>query len=243
DDSARWQMNPSSTSTCRWSRAVLMCRPTSAASSLSRLPGCFCTAPSSSTRLTSASPRRSFTLRGMSPLPCDRLDEEQRGAHLHRHSTAGRTSVQTSGRRIPQPASSGSRLVWAGTHPRPSSARRMNMSKFDVVEASIADLRTALEDGTTTSVELVRSEEQRGAHLHRHSTAGRTSVQTSGRRIPQPASSGSRLVWAGTHPRPSSARRMNMSKFDVVEASIADLRTALEDGTTTSVELVEAYQD
>lgn len=34
-----------------------------------------------------------------------------------------------------------------------------------------------------------------------------------------------------------------MSKFDVVEASIADLRTALEDGTTTSVELVEAYQD
>jgi amidase len=36
---------------------------------------------------------------------------------------------------------------------------------------------------------------------------------------------------------------MNMSKFDVVEASIADLRTALEDGTTTSVELVEAYQD
>jgi amidase len=36
---------------------------------------------------------------------------------------------------------------------------------------------------------------------------------------------------------------MNMSKFDVVEASIADLRTALEDGRTTSVELVEAYQD
>ena len=34
-----------------------------------------------------------------------------------------------------------------------------------------------------------------------------------------------------------------MSKFDVVEASIADLRTALEDGRTTSVELVEAYQD
>src|SRR5690625_2606549 len=154
-------MNPSTTSTCRWSRAVLMCRPTSAASSLSRLPGCFCTAPSSSTRLTSASPRRSFTLRGMSPLPCDRLDEEQRGAHLHRHSTAGRTSVQTSGRRIPQPASSGSRLVWAGTHPRPSSARRMNMSKFDVVEASIADLRTALEDGTTTSVELVEAYQDR----------------------------------------------------------------------------------
>src|SRR5699024_3705578 len=39
------------------------------------------------------------------------------------------------------------------------------------------------------------------------------------------------------------ARRMNMSKFDVVEASIADLRTALDEGTTTSVELVEAYQD
>ena len=34
-----------------------------------------------------------------------------------------------------------------------------------------------------------------------------------------------------------------MSKFDVVEASIADLRSALEDGRTTSVELVEAYQD
>ncbi|WP_166974333.1 amidase [Brevibacterium atlanticum] len=34
-----------------------------------------------------------------------------------------------------------------------------------------------------------------------------------------------------------------MSKFDVVEASIADLRAALEDGSTTSVELVEAYQD
>jgi amidase len=34
-----------------------------------------------------------------------------------------------------------------------------------------------------------------------------------------------------------------MSKFDVVEASIADLRAALEDGRTTSVELVEAYQD
>ncbi|MGO3067093.1 MAG: amidase [Brevibacterium linens] len=34
-----------------------------------------------------------------------------------------------------------------------------------------------------------------------------------------------------------------MSKFDVVEASIADLRAALEDGLTTSVELVEAYQD
>ena len=34
-----------------------------------------------------------------------------------------------------------------------------------------------------------------------------------------------------------------MSKFDVVEASIADLRTALDEGTTTSVELVEAYQD
>lgn len=34
-----------------------------------------------------------------------------------------------------------------------------------------------------------------------------------------------------------------MSKFDVVEASIADLRVALEDGRTTSVELVEAYQD
>jgi amidase len=36
---------------------------------------------------------------------------------------------------------------------------------------------------------------------------------------------------------------MNMSKFDVVEASIADLRAALEDGRTTSVELVEVYQD
>jgi amidase len=36
---------------------------------------------------------------------------------------------------------------------------------------------------------------------------------------------------------------MIMSKFDVVEASIADLRAALEDGRTTSVELVEAYQD
>ncbi|WP_181274933.1 amidase [Brevibacterium oceani] len=34
-----------------------------------------------------------------------------------------------------------------------------------------------------------------------------------------------------------------MSKFDVVEASIAELRAALEDGSTTSVELVEAYQD
>ena len=34
-----------------------------------------------------------------------------------------------------------------------------------------------------------------------------------------------------------------MSKIDVVEASIADLRAALEDGRTTSVELVEAYQD
>ncbi|WP_152347000.1 amidase [Brevibacterium sp. CFH 10365] len=34
-----------------------------------------------------------------------------------------------------------------------------------------------------------------------------------------------------------------MSKFDVVETSIADLRAALEDGRTTSVELVEAYQD
>ena len=34
-----------------------------------------------------------------------------------------------------------------------------------------------------------------------------------------------------------------MSKFDVVEASIADLRASLEDGRTTSVELVEAYQD
>lgn len=34
-----------------------------------------------------------------------------------------------------------------------------------------------------------------------------------------------------------------MSKFDVVEASIADLRAALEDGRTTSVELIEAYQD
>ncbi|WP_167199693.1 amidase [Brevibacterium pigmentatum] len=34
-----------------------------------------------------------------------------------------------------------------------------------------------------------------------------------------------------------------MSKFDVVEASIADLRAALDDGRTTSVELVEAYQD
>ena len=34
-----------------------------------------------------------------------------------------------------------------------------------------------------------------------------------------------------------------MSKFDVVEASIADLRAALEDGRTTSVELVEVYQD
>jgi amidase len=36
---------------------------------------------------------------------------------------------------------------------------------------------------------------------------------------------------------------MNMSKFDVVEVSIADLRSALENGSTTSVELVEAYQD
>lgn len=34
-----------------------------------------------------------------------------------------------------------------------------------------------------------------------------------------------------------------MTKFDVVEASIADLRRALETGTATSVELVEAYQD
>ena len=34
-----------------------------------------------------------------------------------------------------------------------------------------------------------------------------------------------------------------MSKFDVVEASIADLRAALDDGRTTSVELVETYQD
>ena len=34
-----------------------------------------------------------------------------------------------------------------------------------------------------------------------------------------------------------------MSKFEVVEASIADLRAALADGRTTSVELVEAYQD
>lgn len=34
-----------------------------------------------------------------------------------------------------------------------------------------------------------------------------------------------------------------MTKFDVVEASIAKLRAALEDGTTTSVELVTAYQD
>lgn len=34
-----------------------------------------------------------------------------------------------------------------------------------------------------------------------------------------------------------------MTKFDVVEASIAELRVALEDGRTTSVELVEAYQD
>ena len=34
-----------------------------------------------------------------------------------------------------------------------------------------------------------------------------------------------------------------MSKFDVVEASIAELRAALENGSTTSVELVEAYQD
>ncbi|MGO2854847.1 MAG: amidase [Brevibacterium aurantiacum] len=33
-----------------------------------------------------------------------------------------------------------------------------------------------------------------------------------------------------------------MTKFDVVEASIASLRAALEDGTTTSVGLVEAYQ-
>ncbi len=32
-----------------------------------------------------------------------------------------------------------------------------------------------------------------------------------------------------------------MTKFDVVEASIATLRQALEDGTTTSVELVRAY--
>ncbi|WP_413333314.1 amidase [Brevibacterium sp. GP-SGM9] len=34
-----------------------------------------------------------------------------------------------------------------------------------------------------------------------------------------------------------------MTKFDVVEASIAELRSALEEGATTSVELVEAYQD
>jgi len=34
-----------------------------------------------------------------------------------------------------------------------------------------------------------------------------------------------------------------MTKFDVVEASIAELRSALEEGETTSVELVEAYQD
>lgn len=34
-----------------------------------------------------------------------------------------------------------------------------------------------------------------------------------------------------------------MTKFDVVEASIAELRSALEEGPTTSVELVEAYQD
>ncbi|WP_231443204.1 amidase [Brevibacterium zhoupengii] len=33
-----------------------------------------------------------------------------------------------------------------------------------------------------------------------------------------------------------------MTKFDVVEASIASLRQALEDGSTTSVGLVEAYQ-
>ncbi|MBM6589579.1 amidase [Brevibacterium sp. RIT 803] len=33
-----------------------------------------------------------------------------------------------------------------------------------------------------------------------------------------------------------------MTKFDVVEASIASLRQALEDGTATSVELVESYQ-
>ncbi|WP_350269762.1 amidase [Brevibacterium sp. CBA3109] len=33
-----------------------------------------------------------------------------------------------------------------------------------------------------------------------------------------------------------------MTKFDVVEASIASLRQALEDGTTTSVGLVEAYR-
>ena len=33
-----------------------------------------------------------------------------------------------------------------------------------------------------------------------------------------------------------------MTKFDVVEASIASLRAALEDGTATSVGLVEAYQ-
>lgn len=33
-----------------------------------------------------------------------------------------------------------------------------------------------------------------------------------------------------------------MTKFDVVEASIATLRRALEDGTTTSAELVEAYR-
>ena len=33
-----------------------------------------------------------------------------------------------------------------------------------------------------------------------------------------------------------------MTKFDVVEASIAALRRALEDGSTTSAELVEAYQ-
>ena len=32
-----------------------------------------------------------------------------------------------------------------------------------------------------------------------------------------------------------------MSRFDVVEASIADLRAALQDGRTTSVALVEAY--
>ncbi len=34
-----------------------------------------------------------------------------------------------------------------------------------------------------------------------------------------------------------------MSRFDVVEASIADLRQALKDGRVTSVELVEAYLD
>ncbi|MGO2861585.1 MAG: amidase [Brevibacterium sp.] len=34
-----------------------------------------------------------------------------------------------------------------------------------------------------------------------------------------------------------------MTKFDVVEATIAELRSALEEGATTSVELVEAYQD